>query len=340
MFRKIIGLSPMNSHSHWYPQYLRIFLVLAFVLGQIVIVTAFRQQQTKVHIQQSHRLLAEGNFANRAEPIAKEAVRLNPYDGYSWFYFGTALYLQQRFPEAIIAFEKGMPYLPHSYNALRLLAFSNYKQGKYEQTANGLSDYLTMIPLPPVAPELVFRMAGLSFLRLGELATANSYLLHSTHLSEKSDDKGDLLRVRAAISLLCNQAWSADYFFRTFRFYQPEQEFNPYEIVTNAIEANKVGVAMTFLESVLVRNPGDASIVKALAGAYRNTGKITKTNQLLQAAIERNPENSDFRLMYGDVLFSEKKYAQAFAEYDKHLSLTPESKYRKAILEKKATSRY
>lgn len=313
-----------------------LFIIAALVVGQVAIVMAFRQQHVKVLVHESRKLLNE-RFANGAERIAEKAVGLNPTDGYTWFYYGTALYMQRRFPEAIKAFENGMPFLPHSYNALRLLAFSNYNLANYPKTATGLADYLTMIPLPPVAPEMVFRMAGLSFLRLGELATANHYLLHSTQLSE---EKGDLLRVRATISLLCNQPWSADYFFRTFRFYLPNQEFNPYEIVANAVEANKLAVAITFLESIQSRNPEDSSIVKALAGAYKTTGKITKAGELLKAAIERTPENPEYRLMYGDILFSQRLPAQAFEQYDAHLQLNPDSQFRRAILQKKATSRY
>lgn len=311
-------------------------IIAALIIGQCAIVMAFRQQHAKAKNEESRKFLLEG-LASRAELIAKKAVSLNSYDGYAWFYYGTALYSQQRFPEAIKALEQGMPLLPHSYNALRLLAFGNYKLENYEITAAALADYLNMIPLPSVAPELVFRMAGLSFLRLGELATANHYLLHSTHLSE---EKGDLLRVRAAISLLCNQLWSADYFFRTFRFYLPEQEFNPYEILANAIEANKISVAISFLESIQGRNPDDSSIVKALAGAYKRTGKTKKAGQLLEAAITYTPGNADYRLMYGDILFSGKNLPAAFEQYDEHLRLNPDSKFRQAILQKKATSRY
>lgn len=314
----------------------KVLLCAAIVLSQLAIVLAFRQQQAKVLINQSSGLLNAKAPPSQAKPYGKMAAELNPRDGYAWFYYGTAAYLQSEMSEAVQALEKAVTVLPHSYNALRLLAFSNYRDGRFEEASQNLADYLTMVPLPPTRPEMVYRMAGLSFLRLGELANANYYLINATSLS---DDKGDLLRVRATASLLCNQTWSAEYCFRTFRFYLPQQEFNPFELITNAAKANKIPIAVEFFQAAHIRDRNDLSVVKALAAAYTTSGKIENAKALLRSTVDLHPENPSLRLAYGDVLFASRQYKEAFEQYDEHLRLEPDSRYRQDILRKKATTR-
>lgn len=314
----------------------KIILCVAIVLSQVAIVLAFRQQQAKVLTSQSLALLNAQAPPSQAKHYGKMAAELNPRDGYAWFYYGTAAYLQSEMSEAVQALENAVTVLPHSYNALRLLAFSHYKEGRFEEASQNLADYLTMVPLPPTRPEMVYRMAGLSFLRLGELADANYYLLHASSLSE---EKGELLRVRATASLLCNQSWSAEYCFRTFRFYLPQQEFNPFELISNAAKANKMPIAVEFFQAAHFRDRNDLSVVKALAAAYATIGKIENAKTLLRNTVDLHPENPSLRLAYGDVLFANKQYSEAFEQYDEHLRLEPDSRYRQDILRKKATTR-
>lgn len=325
----------------WYflqqPLVLKLMFVFVFLMGQAALILAFRQHHSKVYVRQASSVLSAQSPPAQAEPYARKAVELNPRDGYAWFYYGTAVYLQAKMGAAVDILQTAVRVLPHSNNALRLLAFSHYREQRYEEAAQALEAYLTMVPLPPVSPDMVFRMAGLSFLRMGKLAEANMYLTRATDLV---DDKGELLRVRATISLLCNQSRTAEYCFRAFRFYDPDKEFNPFELINNAAKANKTSTAVAFFEAAHYRDPDDLSVVKALAAGYIKSGRVEKAKNLLHSTVSSHADNPSLRLAYGDVLFADRKYREAFEQYDKHLELEPESRYRQDILRKKATTRF
>jgi tetratricopeptide (TPR) repeat protein len=321
------------------PMVLAVAFIVVVVVSQAAVILAFRQQQAKVLLNQASILLNAQAPPAQSEPYSRQAVELNPQDGYAWFYFGTAKYLQSEMPEAIQVLETAITVLPHSYNALRLLAFSHYKEQRFAEAAKYLTEYLTMIPSPPVSPEMVFRMAGLASLRQGDLATANHYLTRATDLVE-GDQKGDLLRVRATVSLLCNQSWTAEYCFRAFRYYQPDEEFNPFELIANAAKTNKIPTTVGFFQAAHFRDRNDISVIKALAAAYMASGKGENAKTLLQQTVDRHPEDATLRLAYGDVLFANKEYRDAFTQYDEHLKLEPDSRYRQDILRKKATTRF
>lgn len=322
--------------SHWWKWGYIVSIILVILIGQFAVVYAFRQQHAKVLLQGSRNYMAGNRNIARAQELARRAVELDKYEGYAWFNFGTSFYLQKDFDEATRILQHGITYLPHSYNALRLLAFSNYYDGEFQVAAKQFEEYLRMVPAPSVTPELVYRLAGLSWLRTGGLAESNMYLMRATDLSEQ---KGDLLRVRAMVSLLTNQVWSAKYCYASFRFYQPEDEFNPFETVANAIKANKLTVAIEFLEYIYREKSDDLSVIKALAAAYKSSGDSGRAEQLIKDTIARFPESPSLRLVYGDILFSDKRFPEAFEQYDEHLRLQPDSQFRQDILNKKATTR-
>ncbi len=296
---------------------------------------AFKAYKAEVLTKAADDLVDHSQFT-RAEAFAAAALKLNPRSGYAWFQYSTSQYLQLHFDEAIEGFRQAIPLLPHSYNALRLMAIAQYKKNRYEPAAENFSDYLLMNPQPSVTPEEIFRMAGLSWLRVGNLSDANQYLTWASYYAE---EKGDILKVQAMVTILMNQPGTADYYFRSFRHFEPDEDFNPYELVANAIAANKLNGAVAFLSSIHERNPADLSVVKALAMAYSRIGSSDKAVQLLQRSATVHPENAELRLIFGDVLYAQRKFPEAFEQYDLHLRLAPDSQFRQDILKKKATSR-
>jgi tetratricopeptide (TPR) repeat protein len=307
-------------------------LIAAVICAQFLILKAFRQQQSRYLVQKSTAAMNRPGYMAEAQQIAQRAVELNPQDGYAWFNLGTSVYLQQQWTQAIDILQEGIKLLPHSYNATRLLAFSFYNTGNFSEASSHFSEYLAMIPNPPVSPELVFGRAGLAALRTGQLDDASYNLVRATPLEEK---KSDNLRARTLAAVLGNRLGGAHYCATLFRFYAPQEELNPFELVANAMRGGKISQATQFLERILPESGDDLSVVKGLAAAYSASGQAAKAEELIAQQVSARPDSPSLRLVYGDILFAQKRYAEASVQYDEHLRLQPDSPLRQDIEEKK-----
>jgi len=284
-------------------------------------------------IQFGNGLINAGKRELEAQSVSARAVQLNPYDGYGWLNLGTSVYLQHKFPEAVTTLQQGLPYLPHSYNALRLMAFSNYNMQKYGPASTEFEKYLEMQPFPQVSPELIFTYAGLASLRAGDLSDSVYDLMQATPLSDK---KADVLRARILAAVLGSRLDGAVYCTRLFRFFNPGTELNPMEILVNTIKRGQVSQTISYLETILPESTNDVSVIKTLAAAYVNTGQREKANTIIADAVTRHPESATLRLVYGDILYSEKRFPEAVVQYDEHLRLQPDSPLRADLEQKKA----
>ncbi len=329
--KKTDGFSAENAR--------RIFTVtvlLAAIFMQLAVINAVGKHHSRVLVQKSTTILSNPERASAAEAFASEAVDLNPYDGYAWFYLGTSKYLQNDFAEAVSLLTRGLDYLPHSYNSIRLLAFSNYQMQNFENAALEFERYLTMMPSPSVSPDLVFNRAGLSKLRTNKLDDASFYLIQATATAEV---KNDNLRGRMIAAVLSNRLGTADYCAELFRFHAPDTELNPFDMLAGAMQTGKTSQATQFLESLIKKDPDDVSVVKALAAAYSRSDREEAAKELILKAIQENPENASLHLAMGDLFYAEKRFEEAIIYYDEHLRLQPNSNFREDITRKKAQSR-
>lgn len=307
--------------------------VVILIFCQLIILRAFQQQAGKLSVYRSQVMLSRDGYQVPAEAESRKAIKLNRFDGYAWFNLGSSVYQQKRFEEARSVLRSSLEYLPHSYNALRLIAFSDYRLQDFAAAAEQFSGYLEMMPNPEVTPDLVFTMAGLASLRTGDLANADYNLLLATPLST---DKSDILRARIMTGVFANQPLSAELAYRLFMFYLPKEELNPFEMVANGLRSGQGAQVVQFLEMAYGLNPDDLSNLKALAAAYAATNQRPKAEALVSKAVEKHPQSASLRLVYGDLLYAQKQYQEAFAQYDEHLRLQPNSPLKGDIENKKA----
>lgn len=310
-------------------------LVMSAALMQLTVINAFGKHHSRVLVQKSTTILSNPERAPAAEEFAREAVDLNPYDGYAWFYLGTAKYLQNDFSSAVTLLTQSLAYLPHSYNSIRLLAFSSYQIQDYKTAAAEFDRYLTMMPSPSVSPDLVFNRAGLSKLRTNDLDDAAFYLIQATAAAE---EKNDNLRGRMFAAVFSNRFGTAEYCAKLFRFHAPDADLNPFDMLAGALQTGKMQQATRFLETLISSNPDDLSVVKALAAAYSRSNREEAAKELILKAIQDNPENASLHLAMGDLFYAEKRYDEAIIYYDEHLRLQPNSNFREDIARKKAAA--
>lgn len=324
------------------------FAARSFRLGIVVLLGAMLQYaalesvksyQALVAIEEA-RIQADRLQFSAAEAAASRAIDLDPMNGYGWFQLAMVDYLRRKYPETVEHLNRGIATHPHFGSSIRMIGMSYYLDGKYEEAAKYLGRYLELTPQPAVTPDLVFRMAALSSLRDGQLVRSSYEFGQAIrHTTDKLEAKADFMKIRAMISVLLNLPDSAHYFFLAFHHMTPNAEFKTLELVNNAIASNKVPVAVKFLQLVQKENPTDLSLVVGLALAYKAEGNFEKSESLLLDTIAKNPEYADLYLVYGTVLYDQKKFQEAFIQYDKHLNLNPDSTFRTDILHKKATSR-
>lgn len=325
-------VSRTQSGSKWHKAFKVAGIAALILAGQLLLLRGFQQQHSRVLVYKSTVLMQKNANPAVAETLAAQAVALNGYDGYARFNHGTALYIQQVFPEAAEAFKQAIPVLPHAFNAVRLLAFSQYEMKDFTAASKSFRDYLATIPNPPVSPDLIFERAGTSELRLGNVENASLDLLSATPLLQK---KSDNLRMRIMTAVLANRPGTALYCTHLFRFYVPGTELNAFDMLLNALKAEKLPQAITFLEAILPMSTEDLSVAKVLAAAYMRVPDEQRAVALIRREIEKHPQDASLRLVLGDIYYTQKNLPGAFEQYDEHLRLLPNSSYRVDIDKKR-----
>jgi len=302
-------------------------------MSQWGIAAAIQNFNGRAHTGHAAGLLKQ-KLNKKAEQEAKLGTQLDPYDGYAWFQYGAALYLEEQFAEAVKVLSQGIPVLPHEYNAIRLLGFSQYYIKDIKNAAMNLDDYITMNPAPVVTPGVLFQRAALTNLQLKQHGDC---LFLMTKAADKASDKTAMYRVNSAASVLLNFSGTADFYYRMIRFLYPQTAFDPGELVILAQQSNKLPQAVTYLKTVLAMNPNDLSIVQGLAIAHARAGNYADADAIMKDAIAAHPDHSALRIVYGDILHGAKRYNEANKQYDEHLRLEPDSRFRGHIEKKKAT---
>lgn len=322
------------------PGLLAAALLAAVILAQVGIASEFKQHHSKVLHQRAKGMMRSINEADKEkikenETLATQAVQLNPLDGYANFQQGIALYLQKRYKEASEAFTESQRLLPHSFNALRMVAYASYSLNDFPAAAKLFSEYLDMNPVPTVTPELVYKMAAAAQINTQQLAEANQVLLKATELAT---DKAEVLHLRVMVSVLLNELWTASYCYSALKFHSPDKQLNPFELLNNVTAANKLPETIAFLQSLRESNPKDTGIIMGLAIAYNRSGQFEEAIKTMEAGLAADPKSADMELMLADILYDGKQYERAFQHYDKHLKLAPDSRFRQEVLQKKAAA--
>jgi len=311
------------------------------VVLQVAAVISAKQYQAKV-LQKSANDFADVHNYVLAKEKAEVATRYAPYDGYTWYQLGNSIYLSdegraqlRNFKEALPPLRRALTVLPHRFNAVRQIALCNYALGNFTEATADFEHYLKMYPAPIVSPGLIYQLAGVSSLRIAQLGEA-AYLLAKA--CEYDENQPNVLKTRTTVAILLNQKNTADYCYRAYRHLAPTDKWNPYELVSNAIIANKLEAAVAFLRSIHELNPDDLGILQSLAIGLARMGKIQEARTLLDQAVAKAPGNSEIRLIYGFLLYDAGDFDAAFKQLDEHLRINPKSPYRQEILKKKATA--
>lgn len=328
-------LTPAPLASKRLPPSLWLAIVVAAgLLTQLAAFQAYRGFFSEVYSSESADFSGRRLYA-RAHESALRALQMNPQNGYALFHLGSNLILQDRYADAAATLKHAERYMPHLPNLLRLLAQSLYFSGDYRGSAQAMERYFRMDPVPQITPERMLRLYAFALCRAQESGPAAIAFASAETFDES---RKELLEARTANSLMLNQITSADYAFRRFRRLFPTQPLATAQLFSEVLAADKVPVAMRFIEVLWMRGETSLPLLKALVLSYMRTNRCSEALTLLKQAIPKHPTDADLQLYLGDVYYRMNNVRAAREAYRRHFQLAPNSPSKAEITKKLAGS--
>lgn len=296
----------------------------------IVCLHAYQRYLAEVYTSQSAEASNRKSYST-ARQNALLAVEADPRNGYALFHLGSNEFRLERYREAAQTLQRATPYMPHLPNLLRLIGQTFYLSRDYEACAQNLERYLLLDPLPASTPELIFEICANGFYRSQKAGNAAVAL---TRAEIYPQFRAPLLQTRIFNALLLNQITSADYAFRRFRSFYPQNPLNAAELFSDVLAADKLLPTVRFLEIQHWRDTLDPMLLKTLVLSYMRLERLDEARTLLKKLLLEHPNDPDLYLYLGDVAYQLKDMPAAREAYERHLKLQPRSSQR-AEIEKK-----
>lgn len=274
-------------------------------------------------------VLTKRQLYSKAKEMAELSIAQNPYNGYAYYYLGYIELLLERHREAIRCFLVGERYMPHLTQLLKMLAQAYYFAGDFETAVKAFDRYLSMEPMPRVGADNIFRLWAQALSRTKEFGRATVALAKADSFDAF---RSELLQSRILNAILLNQIPMADYYYRAFKRCFPNKTLEPMAIFSGALAAQKMEALIRFLELNRLRGEIDPTSEKILAMGYAKQGRLHEAVAVLSTAARISPNDAEIPLFLGDAYFQLGERERACLQYRRHLTLFPQSPFRKELL--------
>lgn len=305
------------------------------IVAQASIVKGFKQHRSNALSFTAKYYDEQGRY-DLSQANALDAYSLDKYNDLAMFYLANASYKQDNFAQAAQQFEQSV-YLPHQTNRWRALGLSRFHESKFLDSAKAFSDYLTVVPNPTGSATSIFRLLATSLMKTEKYNEAAFYYNKSISGELSGDTVPVALQPALVNAIFDGRTDEARFYFDLLKSKYPGTKLNGPDFLVDANDKMKMKKIADFLTPIWDKEKSDASIAMILAASLNQADELTPAEKVLKEAKGLFPQDSDIAMIYADLLFRLKRPYDAKAEYQRHLTLRPDSPFKQQIQGRIAT---
>ena len=247
----------------------------------------------------------------RATQLYEQAIRLDPRSAQAYSNLGLALYMSNKYPQAIIEFLKALELDPHLDHTKVLLALSYFDSGEIVRATPLLEKaYQTNKDDPIVAAHL-----GLAYLRQEKDEKALAVLSHWVELEPNSPDalyfKGKAAMYVASDSFVKLTKAAPD----SYRMFQLRAEM--------LRQQGQVPAAINEYKKAILEKPDAAGLHYALGTLYREAGRLDEALAEFNEELRLSPNDAMTDFFIGDVCLQQDSIEKAQEYLARALAIQP-----------------
>jgi tetratricopeptide (TPR) repeat protein len=315
--------------------FLRIATVAAcLVLGQYLFVRAAAQYFSESLTYEAQLFNNRDRYA-QGEQYARVAANLNPLNGYAQFHIATSEYLLDRYQESADQCTRALPLMPHMATLLRQRGECYHQLRKFPEAAADLLTFLAMAPQPPANGGHLMIVAAQSLLANKRPAEA-AFWLNRAGADKSALADAQINKAQAAVAI--GDAYMLGSALMAVVSRQAEDKLDGPALLKHALATNRLPVALQGLSLASSAFPQSIPVTKTLAAGYVR-GADPAGIEFLKKAIASNEQDSELQFMLGDLYFRLKQFPDATQQFDRVLTINPDSPYRVQIEQRKSEMR-
>ena len=289
------------------------------------------------------------NSFDQAEDSLNAALKVAPQSWQAWLQFGRLRFMQKRFPESITMLEHALEHNPNCVQALRLL--TNYDTVQ-KQPQQALERVNTQIQKEPANSSFYVLLAELQ-LRSSRLNEAAAAAQQAIQLNTSNGEAVSLYAHIAVIRGMTDEAieswlkWinnhptdagalailgtleesrgnleQADAYYEKSLKLEPQQPIAANNLAYHMLQNDQsLDIALNLAKTARQAMPDSPNTADTLAWAYYHTGTYEPARDLLQDALNDNPESASMHYHLGMVYAKLKDLHNAAIQLKKAISL-------------------
>jgi tetratricopeptide (TPR) repeat protein len=301
-----------------------LFLSAFFLFGTQI---AVRNFLAEVNFYRSYELLNSPAYL-QAEVPTKRAMRLNPQNGYTFYYYGAFLKKLGKKTEALGAFSAAMKTTAHPASVLRQLADMELDLKKYNLSADHYSLALVYDPYPQVAPGMTWYNYALAAQGAGRAGEALAAFRKAGNFEDVPASMGSSLSLLFAY-LKAPAPGIQEFVYALEK--HPEQVRDLSAQALALTQARLLDFGRDLFSRLDVLGKLDASGLCLLASFSLYKKDFDEAMHVLERAKKKNPQEANIYLLLGEIHFQKGDKEEMKKMYRKFLEMYPHAPQRSQL---------
>lgn len=296
-------------------------LILVFFVGSHLSVRAFLAE---VDFYRAYHLLNTSAYLE-AETLTKRAVRLNPTNGYTYYYYGVFLRKIGDNDEALEMFSSSLRTIAHPASVLKQLAPLEMEQKKYQKALDHYRLTLLYNPIPSQSPASYWYDYG----RSAEKAGFPGEALYAFRKAQTFENPPRILYNSLGIILAFLGARASgveEYVYTIGKYPDSIKELPPLAVALSRVNLLDFGNAL--FSRLDAMGKLDANGLCLFASFPFQKKDYETALKILERARNRDPNEPDVFLLMGEIYYRKQDKQAMKSAYKRFLELNPEATQR------------
>lgn len=301
-----------------------LFLSAFFLFGTQI---AIRNFLAEVNFYRSYELLNSPAYL-QAEVPTKRAMRLNPQNGYTFYYYGAFLKKLGKKTEALSAFSTAMKTTAHPASVLRQLADVELDLKDYTRSADHYSLALVYDPYPQAAPGMTWFNYAHAAQGAGRAGEALAAFRKAENFEDVPASLGSSLSLLLAY-LKAPALGIQEYVYALEK--HPELAGNLPALALALTRAGLLDFGRDLFSRLDAMGKLDASGLCLLASFSLYKKDFEEAMHVLERAKKKNPQEANIYLLLGEIHFQKGDKEEMKKMYRKFLEMYPHAPQRSEL---------